>query len=118
MDTFGVTCLGHNIPRLVREGSSIMCAVRVRNTRDRNVYFQSHASFYGTPIKDTRHHLSVHVNGGVSAARTPSRRSEMPAKSANKRGQQRRDMPASVAMRTADSMDSLRAGKFFFDHSK
>jgi MoaA/NifB/PqqE/SkfB family radical SAM enzyme len=40
-----------------------MCAVRVRNTRDRDVHFQSHASFYSTPIKDTRHHLSVHVNG-------------------------------------------------------
>jgi MoaA/NifB/PqqE/SkfB family radical SAM enzyme len=63
MNAFGVTCLGHNIPRLLREGSSTMCAVRVQNTRDRDVHFQSHASFYSTPIKDTRHHLSVHVNG-------------------------------------------------------
>jgi len=41
-----------------------MCAVRVQNTSDRNVYFQSHASFFSTtPIQDTRHHLSVHING-------------------------------------------------------
>jgi hypothetical protein len=46
MNAFGVTCLGHNIPRLLREGSSTMCAVRVQNTRDRDVHFQSHASFY------------------------------------------------------------------------
>jgi MoaA/NifB/PqqE/SkfB family radical SAM enzyme len=63
MNAFGVTCLGHNIPRMMREGSSTMCAVRIQSMRDRNMYFQSHASFYGTPVKDTRHHLSVHVNG-------------------------------------------------------
>jgi MoaA/NifB/PqqE/SkfB family radical SAM enzyme len=40
-----------------------MCAVRVQNTRDGNVYFQSHASAYGTPITGPRYHLSVHVNG-------------------------------------------------------
>ena len=40
-----------------------MCAVRVQNTRERDVHFQSHASFYATPIKEPRHHLSVHVNG-------------------------------------------------------
>jgi MoaA/NifB/PqqE/SkfB family radical SAM enzyme len=63
MNPYGIACLGHNIPRVVRDGSSTMCAVRVQNTRDRSVYFQSHASFYATPIKDTRYHLSVHVNG-------------------------------------------------------
>ena len=40
-----------------------MCALRVRNTRDRDVHFQSHGSFYDTTVVDTRHHLSVHVNG-------------------------------------------------------
>ena len=63
MNAYGVTCLGHNIPRTVVEGSSTMCALRIQNTQDRNVHFQSHASFYSTPIKDTRHHLSVHLNG-------------------------------------------------------
>ena len=63
MDTYGVRCLGHNIPREMKAGSSDTYAVRIQNTQPRNVYFQSHASFYGTPIKDTRHHLSVHLNG-------------------------------------------------------
>jgi MoaA/NifB/PqqE/SkfB family radical SAM enzyme len=63
MNTFGLTCLGHNIPPTVREGSSTICAVRVQNTRDRSAHFQSHASFYATPINDTRYHLSVHVDG-------------------------------------------------------
>ena len=67
--TSDAICLGHNIPRMLRAGSSTMCAVRLQNTRDRNLYFESHASFYGTPIKDTRHHLSIHVNGGI---RSPS----------------------------------------------
>src|SRR5262245_12629673 len=61
--TFGLTCLGHNIPRVARQDSSITCALRIQNTHDRTMHFQSHASFYGTPIKDTRYHLSVHVNG-------------------------------------------------------
>ena len=38
MQTFGVVCLGHNIPRRSR-GSSAMCAVRVQNTRDRDRVF-------------------------------------------------------------------------------
>ena len=63
MQTFGVACLGHNIPSRLRAGASVMCAVRVANTRDETVHFQSHASFYATPIKETRYHLSVHLDG-------------------------------------------------------
>ncbi len=63
MDTSGVRSLGHNIPQTVQLDSSTMCAIRVENTLDRNVYFQSHASFYGHAVKGTRFHLSVHVNG-------------------------------------------------------
>lgn len=62
-DTYGIACLDHNIPRQAQTGSSLMCAVRIQNKQARDLYFQSHASFYGTPIKDTRHHLSIHVNG-------------------------------------------------------
>ena len=63
MQTFGIGSAGHNIPGWLRHGSSHMCAVRVRNTRDHAVYFQSHASFYGTAVPDMRHHISLHVNG-------------------------------------------------------
>jgi len=63
METFGVVCLDHNIPPVVLRGTSIMCAVRVVNTRDRDVHFLSHNSFYATPVRDTRYHLSIHVNG-------------------------------------------------------
>ena len=52
MQTFGVACLGHNIPSRLRAGASVMCAVRVANTRDETVHFQSHASFYATPRRD------------------------------------------------------------------
>ena len=63
MQTFGIVCLGHNIPGRLRIGETVMCAVRVENTRNEAVHFQSHASFYATPIKETRHHLSVHLDG-------------------------------------------------------
>ena len=66
MDTHGITVVGHTIPRVIRAGSSTMCAVRVHNTQDRTVHFQSHASFYATPIKDTRYHLSLHRNGAFA----------------------------------------------------
>jgi MoaA/NifB/PqqE/SkfB family radical SAM enzyme len=63
MHTFGLRCLGHNLPRRLQTGSSVMCAVRIHNTRDRAIYFQSHASFYAPSVADTRLHLSIHVNG-------------------------------------------------------
>lgn len=63
MKQLGIHCFAHDIPRRLREGSSTMCAVRVKNTRESPVYFQSHGSFYSTTRIDARCHLSIHVNG-------------------------------------------------------
>jgi MoaA/NifB/PqqE/SkfB family radical SAM enzyme len=62
MDAHGIVCLEHNIPGRVRAGSSTMCGVRIQNTRDRLVHFQSHGSFYNAST-ESRWHLSVHVDG-------------------------------------------------------
>jgi hypothetical protein len=62
MNTGGVTCFAHDIPRFVSRGSTAMCALRIRNTRDHPTYFLSHGSFYDSTVVDARHHLSVHVD--------------------------------------------------------
>ncbi len=63
MNGFGVKFLGHNIPQVLPVDCNAIFAFRVQNTLNRNLYFQSHASFYGTPVNDTRFHLYVRLNG-------------------------------------------------------
>lgn len=63
MNSFGVKFIGHNIPRVLPIDFSTIFAFRVHNTLNRDLYFQSHASFYGSPINDPRSKLSVLLNG-------------------------------------------------------
>ena len=63
MNGFGLRFIEHNIPKVLPVNFSTIIAFRVKNTLDRNLYFHSHASFYASPVNDTRLHLFVRLNG-------------------------------------------------------
>ena len=65
MDSCGIRFLGHNIPPVLPIDFSSIFAFRIQNALCRDIYFQSHGSFYGNPMNDTAFKLSVLLNGDL-----------------------------------------------------
>jgi len=65
MDIYGIRFLGHNIPPILPVHFSSIFAFRIQNTLSRDLYFQSHSSFYGTAIHDPTFCISVLLDGKV-----------------------------------------------------
>jgi len=63
MDSYGIRFLGHNIPQVLPTNFRSIFAFRIQNTLDRDLYFQSHASFYGTAVHDPTFRISILLNG-------------------------------------------------------
>jgi len=63
MNSYGIRFLGHNIPRVLPANFSSIFGFRIQNTLNETLYFQSHASFYGTRIDDNAFRINVFLNG-------------------------------------------------------
>jgi len=63
MNSCGIRFLGHNIPRVLPTNSSSIFGFRVQNALSRTLYFQNHASFYGTVMSDNALKINVFLNG-------------------------------------------------------
>ena len=63
MNAFGLRFIEHNIPEALPANISRILAFRVENTLDNTLHFDSHTSFYASPINGKRLHLFVRLNG-------------------------------------------------------
>jgi len=63
MNSYGIRFLGHNIPRVLPANFSSIFGFRIQNTLNNTLYFQSHASFYGTVVNDNSFKINVFLDG-------------------------------------------------------